>query len=148
MFDKSIFGDLAESSLFDEPTLADIICEPSEPKDEDICKIKIPDYGRGFVFYPSHLKTYIMLKGTDPQLATLFIEELLNYGITGEHISKNPIVRALMENIAPVIDSQYAKYLENCARDRHHLEYYNHPEDRYRGSFDKLMENAMKGVGL
>lgn len=117
-------------------------------KDEDITKVKIADRGRGFVFYPSHFKTYALLKNTNPALAVLFIEDLITYGTTGKHTTSEPTVRALMETIAPVLDRQYAKYLEYCARDKHNLEYYNHPEERYRGSFARLMDNAMKGIDL
>lgn len=127
-------------NLMDADSLAD--------KDEDITKIKIPEHGRGFVFYPSHFKTYALLKSTSPALAVLFIEDLMTYGVTGNHITNEPTVRALMENIAPVLDRQYAKYLEYCARDKHNLEYYNHPEERYQGSCERLIDNAMKGIGL
>lgn len=142
------FNDLTELPLI-ETTLDDLVCADSlAVKDEDITKIKLPERGRGFVFYPSHLKTYALLKSADPVLATLFCEDLLCYGVTGQHITSDPYVRGLMENIAPVLDRQHAKYLEYCARDKHNLEYYSHPEDRYQGSYERLMNNAMKGIEL
>lgn len=142
------FEDLTELPLIDT-TLDDLICADSlAVSDEDITKIKIPKRGRGFVFYPSHLKTYALLKNIDPVLATLFFEDLSCYGVTGQHITRNSIVRGIMENIAPVLDRQYAKYLEYCARDRHNLKYYNNPTERYNGSFERLINNALKGIEI
>ena len=132
MIDKiAEYNSLIELPLIDN-TLNDILL--CEPKDEDIRKIEVPDRGRGFVFYPSHLKSYVLLKASDPDLAILFLEDLISYGITETHITLNPIIRGMMENIAPVIDKQYVKYLEYCARDKHKFDYYNHPEDRLQAT--------------
>lgn len=146
MFDEiTEFDSLTELPLIDT-MFRDILA--SEPKDGDIRKVEIPDRGRGFVFFPSHLKTYVLLKGADPNLAVLFLEDLMGYGIAGCHITSNPIIRGLMENITPVLDNQYAKYLEYCARDKHKFDYYNHPEDRVHASSVEQIISATNGVKL
>ncbi len=146
MFDEiAEFNSLTELPLVDT-MLNDILV--SEPKDEDIRKVEIPDRGRGFVFFPSHLKTYVLLKETDPNLAILFLEDLISYGIAVCHITRNPIIRGLMENITPVLDNQYAKYLEYCARDKHKFDYYNHPEDRIHASSVEQIISATNGIKL
>lgn len=146
MFDEiTEFNSLTELPLIDT-MLSDILA--SEPKEEDIRKAEIPDRGRGFVFFPSHLKSYVLLKEADADLALLFLEDLIAYGITGSHISNNPIIRGLMENITPVLDNQYAKYLEDCAKDKHNLDYYNHPEDRIHANSVEQIINATNGVKL
>lgn len=142
---NEIFNDLTELPMINL-TLQDILI--GEPKEEDIRKVEIPDRGRGFVLYPSHLKTYAILKGEDSDLATLFLEDLMSYGITGCHLSSHPIVRALMENIVPVLDNQYAKYLEYCARDKHRFDYYNHPEDRVHATSAEQIISAMDGAKI
>lgn len=144
MFDEiREFDDIMELPLM-RGTLDDILVEP---KEEDISKVKIPSDGRGFVFFPSHLKTYVLLKVEDPALAVLFLEDLISYGTTGNHVTNNPIIRGLMENITPILDNQYGKYLLYCARDKHKFDYYNHPEDRIHEPIDELI-NATKGVKL
>ncbi len=146
MFDEiAEFNSLTELPLVDT-MLNDILV--SEPKDEDIRKVEVPDRGRGFVFFPSHLKTYVLLKETNPNLAILFLEDLISYGTTEIHITSNPVIRALMENITPVLDNQYAKYLEYCARDKHKFDYYNHPEDRIHASSVEQIISATNGVKL
>ncbi len=146
MFDEiTEFNSLTELPLIDT-MLSDILV--GEPKGEDIRKVEIPNRGRGFVFFPSHLKTYVLLKETDPNLAILFLEDLISYGITEIHITSNPVIRALMENITPVLDNQYAKYLEYCARDKHKFDYYNHPEDRIHASSVEQIISATNGVKL
>ncbi len=146
MFDEiAEFNSLTELPLVDT-MLNDILA--TEPKDEDIRKVEIPDRGRGFVFFPSHLKTYVLLKETDPNLAILFLEDLISYGIAVCHITRNPIIRGLMENITPVLDNQYAKYLEYCARDKHKFDYYNHPEDRIHASSVEQIISATNGIKL
>ncbi len=146
MFDEiAEFNSLTELPLVDT-MLNDILA--SEPKDEDIRKVEIPDRGRGFVFFPSHLKTYVLLKETDPNLAILFLEDLISYGIAVCHITRNPIIRGLMENITPVLDNQYAKYLEYCARDKHKFDYYNHPEDRIHASSVEQIISVTNGIKL
>lgn len=145
MFDENTeFNSLTELPLIDT-MLSDILA--SEPK-EDIRKIEISDRCRGFVFFPSHLKSYVLLKKADADLALLFLEDLIAYGITGSHISNNPIIRGLMENITPVLDNQYTKYLEYCARDKHKFDYYNHPEDRIHANSLEQIINATNGVNL
>ena len=146
-----MFEEIAEFNSLTELPLVDTMLNDilaSEPKDEDIRKVEIPDRGRGFVFFPSHLKTYVLLKETDPNLAVLFLEDLIGYGIAGCHITSNPIIRGLMENIAPVLDNQYAKYLEYCARDKHKFDYYNHPEDRIHASSVEQIISVTNGVKL
>ncbi len=146
MFDEiTEFSSLTELPLIGT-MLSDILV--NESKEEDICKVEIPDRGRGFVFFPSHLKSYVLLKEADADLALLFLEDLIAYGITGSHISNNPIIRGLMENITPVLDNQYAKYLEYCARDKHKFDYYNHPEDRINANSVEQIINATNGVKL
>lgn len=143
MFDEiTEFNSLTELPLI-ETTLRDVLGEPEE---EDIRKIKIPDHGRGFVFFPSHLKTYVLLKESDTDLAILFLEDLISYGVTQSHITNNPIIRGLMENITPVLDNQYIKYIEYCARDKHKFDYYNHPEDRLHANSVEELINATNGV--
>ena len=132
MFNETAKFDSLTGLPIIETTLNDILSY--ELKDEDICKIEIPDRGRGFVFYPSHLRSYALLKAADPDLAILFLEDLISYGITENHITNNPIIRGMMENITPVIDKQYVKYLEYCARDKHKFDYYDHPEDRLQAT--------------
>ncbi len=139
-------------SITDRP-LIDFENDGFNTKDEeeqeiDITELRIPAQSRGFVLYPSHLKSYVMLKREDSNLAMLFIEDLMSYGITGSHITQNMVVRALMENIAPVLDNQYAKYVEYCARDKHKFDYYNHPEDRVHANSVEEIRNAMNGVEI
>lgn len=146
MFDEiTEFNSLTELPLINS-MLSDILV--NEPKEEDICKIEIPDCGRGFVFFPSHLKSYVLLKEANANLALLFLEDLISYGIAGTHITSNPIIRGLMENITPVLDNQYAKYLEYCARDKHKFDYYNYPEDRVHANSVEQIINATDGVKL
>lgn len=146
MFDEiAEFNSLTELPLVDT-MLSDILV--SEPKDEDIRKVEIPDRGRGFVFFPSHLKSYVLLKEADPDLAILFLEDLIAYGVTESHISNNPVIRALMENITPVLDNQYVKFLEYRARDKHKFDYYNHPEDRIHANSVEQIIDATNGVKL
>lgn len=76
---------------------------------------------RGFVFFPSHLRTYEMLKqGGDTALALEFLEALIYYGVRGiEDYSDNIYVKCLMENITPVIDKNYEKYCRYKSNDTH-----------------------------
>ncbi len=142
---EETFNDITELPMIDL-MLRNILVE--DTKDEDISKVQIPDNGRGFVFYPSHLKTYILLKDKDTKLAVLFLEDLISYGVSGKHITNDPVIRALMETISPILDNQYARYLEYCARDKHKFDYYNHPEDRIHASSAEQIINVMDGTKI
>ena len=52
----------------------------------------------------------------NPELAFLYLEDLLAYGITGCHITCNLIVRALIENSEPDLDRQFKKRLKSYVR--------------------------------
>lgn len=144
MFDEIAEFDSLTALPLMETTFNDILL--GEPKEEDISKMEIPDRGRGFMFFPSHLKSYVLLKEADPDLAILFLEDLIAYGVTGNHITNNPIIRGFMENITPVLDNQYIKYLEDRARDKRKLDYHNHPEDRIHANSVEQIINATSGV--
>lgn len=81
-------------------------------KDNDIIMLRDTGFTNKLTIYPCHLKAYIILKMEDPDLALLFLEDLLATGITGEHITDDLIVRALLENCEPVLERQFMKQLD------------------------------------
>lgn len=107
---------------------------------EDIKKVNLSHDLLGFLICPCHLNSYIMLKIEKPDLAILYLEDLLIYGMTGCHITNNFYVRALIENSEPILRNQQAlfrQYYEaRCKRDSD-----NGTEDKknpYFGSFDDM----------
>lgn len=94
--------------------MSDILTElAADDGDEDICHARTMGLDGEFTIYPSHLKAYIMLKMKSPELALLYLEDLVAYGITGYHITCNLIVRALIENSEPDLDRQFKKRLKS-----------------------------------
>lgn len=110
---------------------------------EDITRLHFSDDFLGFLICPCHLNAYIMLKAEDPKLAILYLEDLLAYGMTRCHITSNYIVRALIENSEPVLDNQYALFMEyykaKSKRDQ------NKPEDE-KYSYLKNPNNPIEWV--
>lgn len=108
---------------------------------EDIKKIYFSNEYVGVFIFPHHLNAYVMLKQEDPDLAILYLEDLLAYGMTGCHITNNLIVRALLENTEPLMKQQYnklAEYYDAKHKCDHHNSpedeenpYHNHPEELY-----------------
>lgn len=64
----------------------------------------------GFLFLPSYLESYKCFKATgDEELAHLFIDAVIAYGVEQKRITDNPNIRAVMASIERTMDASRKK---------------------------------------
>lgn len=60
----------------------------------------------GFLFLPSYLESYECFKDTgDEELAHLFLDAVIAYGVEQKRITDNPNIRAVMASIERTMDA-------------------------------------------
>ncbi len=64
----------------------------------------------GFLFLPSYLESYECFKATgDKELAYLFLDAVIAYGVEQKRITDNPNIRAVMASIERTMDASRKK---------------------------------------
>ena len=74
---------------------------------------------RSFVFHPSFLDTYTILKTEYPELALQYLEALISYGVDAIAPPKNVILYGFLQSPIASIDKSYEKYLIKRTEERH-----------------------------
>lgn len=77
--------------------------------EKEVIKTNEEPEREGFLFLPSYLESYEYFKAIDMELAYLFLEAVIAYGIEQKRITDNPSIMAVMASIERTMNASRKK---------------------------------------